>query len=37
MQRLGLVRDGKLVPDHLKRIGQGLYGALFPGDVGVAF
>lgn len=37
LQRLGLVRDGRLVGDHVKRIGQGLYDALFPGDVGVAF
>jgi hypothetical protein len=37
LQRLELVRAGRLAPDHLKRIGQGLYDALFPGDVGVAF
>ncbi|MBK9091831.1 MAG: CHAT domain-containing protein [Anaerolineae bacterium] len=37
LQRVGLVRDGRLVADHLKRIGKGLYDALFPGHVGVAF
>lgn len=37
LQRLGLVRDGRLAHDHLKHLGQGLYDALFPGDVGVAF
>ena len=37
LQRLGLVQDDRLVPDHLKRIGKGLYDALFPSDVGVAF
>lgn len=37
LQRLGLLHDGRLTPGHLKRIGKGLYDALFPGDVGLAF
>ncbi len=35
LQQLGLVRNGRLAHDHLKRIGQGLHEALFSGDVGV--
>lgn len=37
LQGLGLVRDGRLVSDLLRRIGQSLHQALFPGQVGVAF
>lgn len=37
LRRLGLVQADQLAHDHLRRIGQGLFDALFPGDVGVAF
>ena len=37
LQRLGLLRDARLVPDLLPRLGKGLYDALFTDDIGVAF
>jgi hypothetical protein len=37
LERLGLLRTSRLVPDLLTRIGGGLYQALFPEQVGTAF
>jgi len=37
LRRLGLLSDPHLVPDLLPRLGQGLYQALFPEQVGTAF
>jgi len=37
LHRLGLLSNPHLVPDRLPRIGEGLYRALFPDQVGVAF
>lgn len=37
MQKLGLLRNARLVPDLLPRIGEGLYQSLFPKQVGAAF
>ena len=37
LERLGLVQDGRLVPNYLERMGKGLYDALCSGDVGVAY
>lgn len=39
LNNLGLLaaRGGRAAPDQLARLGQGLYQALFPGDVGDAF
>jgi len=37
LQRLGLLRNSRLVSDLLPRIGGGLYHALFPEQVGTAF
>jgi hypothetical protein len=37
LQSLGFVRDGRVVPDLLARLGSGLFRALFPGEIGTAF
>lgn len=37
LERLGLVRAGRLAADYLQRLGARLHEALLPGDVGVAF